>query len=75
MGYLSLHGIVSIKMENKSYDGEYGSVKLIIQGESGEGTYHFTVILYGDEGLSIEMGGMKPTSGAVVELVEKANAA
>jgi hypothetical protein len=50
-------------------------VTLIIQGESGEGTYHFTVILYGDEGLSIEMGGMKPTSGAVVELVEKANAA
>ena len=56
-------------------DGEYGSVKLIIRGESGEGAYHFTVILYGDEGLSIEMGGMKPTSGAVVELVEKANAA
>jgi hypothetical protein len=76
MGDLSLHGITSIEMEKRSYDGKYGVVKLMIHGKSMDGPSYFTVSLFGDEGLSIEMDTMQPSlPDNIIDIVEEVNAA
>jgi hypothetical protein len=70
MSNLALYGITSIEVAKES-----GLVTLRIRGKSMDGPSYFTVSLFGDEGLSIEMDEVLPIPGSVVELVEAANAA
>ncbi len=70
MSNLALYGITSVEVAKES-----GLVTLRIRGKSMDGPSYFTVSLFGDEGLSIEMDEVHPIPGSIVELVEEANAA